>query len=95
MIKSADRLEQNRDRLKKFLIRHNWKIKDMTGHEWVVTQYGDHIFGKTIDKNLINTNGVFLDPLCGGRITIATWGADSQPVGHYIICNKNVFKICK
>ena len=31
---TADRLEQNKEKFKQFLIKNNWKKADMTNREW-------------------------------------------------------------
>ena len=89
---SGDKLEENKALIKQYLIKHNWTRSDM-GHEWGIDKYGDHVLGKIINNNLINTNAVKIYP--DGLVYIAHLNHIGVWTKPYVRSNKDHFEIRK
>jgi hypothetical protein len=54
----ADKMNNNKNQVREYLRKQHWTPTDLTAHEWRIDEYGSHVFGKVIDNDLVNTNGV-------------------------------------
>ena len=59
--KHAENLLLNQVSIKEYLIKQYWTEADMTG-EWVIDEYGQHMFGNILDNELKYTTGVCISP---------------------------------
>ena len=78
----AEKLEENKDKFKEFLIKQNWTIADMSG-EWGTDENNDHVFGHITDNRLANTNGIKINPYLED-VYITFYNEDGDNVGSYI-----------
>ena len=89
--KIADRLVQNKDLLKQFLIEHEWTTADLTGHHWFTNKWGIACYGPQTDDRLIDTKGVEIT----NGVLIGTFDRLGGATGPYIWCSEDDFKIYK
>ena len=63
----------------------------MTGYQWGTNQFGNHIFGKITDNELINCNGVKI--IDDDRVYIAYFDHRGWETTPYLYCSARMFKI--
>ena len=86
---TADNLEENRDRFKQFLIRHNWTEAVMACHKWDTGKWNEHIYGKKKGDDLVKIKGVKIIPNIG--VYIAYFDQDGWFTRPRIYCSAGEF----